>query len=132
VQVSSLHLTTGLQNLRNNKTDLQFSHWMENWKKFLTEMFALPLRSVEPPDSTMFEKRVRRRSMSDFWMAKASTSWIPSLSSPIRSGLKRSSGALNRAGPICERKTAVSNTKWFTWELVSDYQCTLLQRWKKP
>lgn len=60
-----------------------------------------PLNRVEPPERTMLEKRVRLRSMSDFWMANTSTSWMPSLSSPIRSGLNRSSGARNREGPIC-------------------------------
>ena len=47
----------------------------------------------------MLENSVRRRSMSDLWMAKTSTSWSPSLSSPIRSGWNSSSGARNRAGP---------------------------------
>lgn len=42
--------------------------------------------------------------MSDFWMANTRTSWIPSLSSPIKSGLKSSSGARNREGPICRVK----------------------------
>lgn len=60
-----------------------------------------PLNRVEPPERTMLEKSVRLRSMSDFWMANTSTSWMPSLSSPIRSGLNRSSGARNREGPIC-------------------------------
>lgn len=60
-----------------------------------------PLNRVEPPERTMLEKSVRRRSMSDFWMANTSTSWMPSLSSPIRSGLNSSSGARNREGPIC-------------------------------
>ena len=60
-----------------------------------------PLNRVEPPERTMLEKSVRRKSMSDFWMANTSTSWMPSLSSPIRSGLNRSSGARNREGPIC-------------------------------
>lgn len=63
---------------------------------------AVPLKSVEPPESTMLEKSVRRRSMSDLWMAKASTSWSPSLSSPTRSGWNSSSGARKRAGPTCE------------------------------
>lgn len=35
---------------------------------------TVPLKSVEPPDSTILEKSVRRRSMSDLWMAKARTS----------------------------------------------------------
>lgn len=47
----------------------------------------------------MLANSVRRRSMSDLWMAKASTSWSPSLSSPIRSGWNSSSGARKRAGP---------------------------------
>lgn len=67
---------------------------------------TVPLKSVEPPESTILENSVRRRSMSDLWMAKARTSWSPSLSSPTRSGWKSSSGARKRAGPTCmERKT---------------------------
>ncbi len=47
--------------------------------------------------------------MSDFLIAKVSTSWIPSYSSPIKSGLNNSSGALKRAGPIYESKEHVQN-----------------------
>lgn len=64
-----------------------------------------PLKSVEPPDSTMLEKSVRLRPTSDFWMAKTSTSWSPSHSSPIRSGRNKSSGARKRAEPICKERS---------------------------
>ena len=73
---------------------------------------SVPLKSVDPPDNTMFEKSVRRKSMSDFWMAKARTSCIPSHSSPIRSGRNSSSGARNRACPTCNERAIPPMTMW--------------------
>ena len=63
--------------------------------------YDVPLNSVDPPERTIFENSVRLRSISDFLIAYVSTSWIPSHSSPIRSGRNRSSGARNRAKPTC-------------------------------
>lgn len=60
----------------------------------------------------MLEKSVRRKSMSDFWIANTSTSWIPSLSSPIKSGLNSSSGARNLEGPICGGKSQLKRLGW--------------------
>lgn len=64
-----------------------------------------PLKRVEPPESTMLENNVRLKSISDFWIANTSTSCSPSHSSPIRSGRNSSSGARNRAGPICKQRS---------------------------
>ena len=58
-----------------------------------------PRNNVEPPERTMLEYRVRRRSRSDFWTANARTSWIPSYSSPMTSGRNSSSGARYREWP---------------------------------
>lgn len=101
--VSSLHSVVCHRNLnrQDRGTSSQFSRHLETSLAMGPESKDQPLNRVEPPERTMFEKSVRRRSMSDFWMANTSTSWMPSLSSPIRSGLNSSSGARNREGPIC-------------------------------
>ena len=77
-----------------------FSHYT---LKLITQ--CSPLKSVDPPDNTMLAKSVRLRSMSDFCMANASTSCIPSHSSPIRSGRNSNSGARNLAGPTWQNNS---------------------------
>ena len=68
------------------------------------------MKRVDPPDKTTLEKSIRRRSMSDFRIEYASTSCIPSNSSPIKSGRKRTSGARNFAGPIYRDKNFQAKT----------------------
>ncbi len=53
-----------------------------------------PLKSVEPPERTIFWYKVFRKSISDLMIESARSSWMPSDSSPIKSGLKSNSGAL--------------------------------------
>lgn len=67
-----------------------------------------PLNKVEPPDKTMFWNRVFLRSKSDLIMELANISWMPSFSSPIRFGLNKSSGALQRHDPSY---TTITTTK---------------------
>lgn len=67
--------------------------------KSLIPEFGVPLQRVLPPLSTMFEKRLLRRSKSTRLMESTTTWCTPAYSSPISSGLKRISGALNRSGP---------------------------------
>lgn len=68
------------------------------------------MKRVDPPDKTTLEKSIRRRSMSDFRIEYASTSCIPSNSSPIKSGRNRTSGARNFAGPIYREKSFRAKT----------------------
>ena len=66
----------------------------------LLSLASIPVNIVEPPDSTVLVYRSRRMSTSHFWIESYVSLWIPSLSLPIKLGLKSGSGARNRSAPI--------------------------------
>lgn len=73
----------------------------------ITQKFTL--NKVDPPDRTIFWNKTLLRSKSDFCIEYKSTSWSPSHSSPIKSGLNKTSGARKRAGPILNKKIHVAH-----------------------
>ncbi len=85
------------------------------------------MKRVEPPDRTMLEYRVFLRSKSDFRIELASTSCIPSDSSPTMSGLNKSSGALYREEPslFCFKIFQIF-FKYFSTQIHSQNKCSYL------
>lgn len=83
-----------------NRSALHSGQCRINTLQALKKLQPSTLNNVEPPERTMFWNNTLRRSKSDFCMEYTRTSWRPSYSSPMRSGRNKTSGALNRAGPI--------------------------------
>ena len=66
----------------------------------LLSLASIPVNIVEPPDNTVLVYKSRRMSTSHFWIESYVSLWIPSLSLPIKLGLKSGSEARNRSAPM--------------------------------